>query len=44
MLHFNKVFDARMLMRIIGALSLALVVKGVAAYFDFNWLVPFSHG
>jgi hypothetical protein len=41
---FNKIFDARMLVRIIGALGIALVVKGVAAYFDFNWMVPFPHG
>ena len=41
---FNKVFDARMLVGIIGALSLAIVVKGVAAHFGIDLMSPFPHG
>jgi hypothetical protein len=41
---FNKVFDTRTLVRIIGALSALLVMKAVAAYLGFSWMAALASG
>jgi hypothetical protein len=41
---FNKIFDDRMLMRIIGALCIALAIKCVAAHFGIDLMAPFPRG
>jgi hypothetical protein len=41
---FNKMFDTRTLVKIIGALSALLVMKAVAAYLGFSWMAALASG
>ena len=41
---FNKMFDTRTLVRIIGALSALHVMKAVAAYLGFSWMAALASG
>jgi hypothetical protein len=39
---FNKVFSTRTLMQIICVLGAVVVMKGLAAYYDFSWLTALA--
>jgi hypothetical protein len=41
---FNRMFDTRTLVKIIGALSALLAMKAVAAYLGFSWMAALASG
>jgi hypothetical protein len=41
---FNRLFDTRTLIKIIGVLSALLVMKGLGAYFGFSWMAALASG
>jgi len=41
---FNKMFDTRTLVQVIGALCALLVMKAAGAYFGFNWMAAIAAG
>ena len=41
---FNKMFDTRTLVQVIGALCALLVMKAAGAYFGFSWMAAIAGG
>ena len=41
---FSKVFSTRTLLQIVCVLAAAVVMKGLGAYYDFNWATALAAG